>query len=358
MMFFMLFVQLSLWLLLTSVTSIFAAEIDCTDEDSLSSVISCVKSAIQPKNSELYSPVTNETVLTNFYYFIKNVTTSRQCDLSLPESLSSIFKSKYYVEGNTTYCIIYNYQDVNNDGYFDDGQGVYIVNMNQNFNPVSIAIPHPLYDTNTPALGIDVFAALKGHSFSIATAHRHANAATSSCQSSYKVADVVHNIDNFYFYFHKAIQDLSEATEDGPLPHIQFHATGASTCQGVNVFISSGFSDPPHESSPATRILNEAKAQLPSWNISYPDDVASNGCNLYGTGNTVGRMMNGVPHSATCTTAADKNTALPSSVFVHIEMKWDYRSSVDWVPVMAAAFPTPTNVACASLPIKSGYKGS
>lgn len=350
-----------------------ATDLDCTGESSLSAVISCVKSSIQPKESELYSPVTDEETHSLFYNLIQNITTEKQCELTLPTVLSPLFKTKNFTEDGSTYCIIYPYQDTNNDGYFDDGHGVYIINIETASAPtfLSVVVPHPLHDTNTPALGITVFSSLKALTFSVAGAHRHTNADSSACQSSYKEADVVHTTDSFFYTFHKAIHDLN-LTSSGTggwsgstLPHVQFHSMGTSTCPGVDVFISSGFSDPPHALSPASSILSAATAAYPHWNISYPDALNSNGCNLYGTGNTIGRYMNDVPLADVCSTAADKSTALDSSVFVQVELKWDYRKGADWAPVMVAAFPPPPPTSfptsaspedCLPLSIKYGMK--
>mmetsp|Transcript_29252 Transcript_29252/g.49375 ORF Transcript_29252/g.49375 Transcript_29252/m.49375 type:complete len:372 (-) Transcript_29252:306-1421(-) len=343
-----------------------AVDIDCTAETSLSSVISCVKSSIQPKDTGLYSIVSDESTHVQFYHLIQNITSHQQCEsITVPSPLSSIFKTKTYLEDETNYCLVYTYQDVNNDGYFDDGHGVYIINLDPNPNPISVVVPHPLYDTNTPALGITVFTHLKGHVFSIAGAHRHTNDVTSSCQSSYKVADSVHNVDNFFLTFHTAIDDLTSSSPSGPLPHVEFHSMGSSTCPGVDVFVSSGFSDPPDSSSPAAAIYDAAVAAQSGWVVSFPDAVNSGGCNLYGTTNTVGRMMNGVARDDLCTTAADKATKLASSVFVQVELKWDFRSGSDWAPIMAAAFPPPTSIPsvaptttplCTTLSIESGYQ--
>jgi hypothetical protein len=349
-----------------SSSTINAVDIDCTSESSLVSLISCVKSSIQPKDSELYSVVTEESTHMQFYHLIQNITSMKQCEsVVIPSPLSTIFKSKTYVDDGTSYCVVYTYQDINNDGYFDDGHGVYIINVDELPNPISVVVPHPLYDTNTPALGITVFSTLKGHAFSIAGAHRHANDITSTCQSSYKVADSVHNVDNFFLTFHTAIDDLTSASPEGALPHVEFHSMGSSTCPGVDVFVTSGFSDPPDSLSPAATIFNSAVSAKPDWVVSYPDAANSNGCNLYGTGNTVGRMMNGVPRADICTTSADKATALASSVFVQVELKWDFRSGSDWAPIMLDAFPLPTPTpssspsagsSCYHFDIESGYK--
>lgn len=343
-----------------------AVDIDCTGEASLTSVISCVKSSIQPKDTELYSIVSDESTHFQFYQLIQNITHYKQCEsFSVPSSLSTIFKTKTYVEDGISYCVIYTYQDINNDGYFDDGHGVYIISLDSSPNPISVVVPHPLYDTNTPDLGITVFSTIKGHVFSIAGAHRHTNDVTSTCQSIYKVADSVHNVDNFFLTFHTAIDDLTSSYPSGPLPHVEFHSMGTSTCPGVDVFVSSGFSDPPDASSPAAAIYNAAVAAQSGWVVSYPGAVNSGGCNLYGTTNIVGRMMNGVAREDLCTTAADKASKLASSVFVQVELKWDYRSGSDWAPIMAAAFPPPTSSPssaptatplCTPLPIESGYK--
>ena len=104
-------------------------------------------------------------------------------------------------------------------------------------------------------------------------------------------------------------------------------------------------------------IINAAATSHPEWDVAYPEATNANGCNLYGTGNTIGRMMNAVPTRDVCTVAADKSTALASSIFVQVELKWDYRSAVDWIPIMTTAFPRPAEEGgCTSFPLESGYR--
>jgi hypothetical protein len=89
--------------------------------------------------------------------------------------------------------------------------------------------------------------------------------------------------------------------------------------------------------SPAKRIREELRAQFPTWTVSIPSDTSST-CQLTGTQNVVGRLLNGVSESRVCTKRA--NACIATGQFVHIEQ---LDSSLD--PIHDEKFTKAVNLA-------------
>lgn len=230
-----------------------------------------------------------------------------------------------YNDSNIFYCIIYEYQDENNDGIFDHGYGLYIISMEEISVPLAIEIPHPKYDTKSSELGIAAFVQLRARYFCITGAHRHAILEESPCQDQYYAADAAHSNSTIFYSFSKTIYDIHKLN----VTHLQFHVMGTSTCPDVNVFVSNGFSLPPAPYSEATRIVEEMRIANPTWNISLPQDPVD--CKLLATSNVMGRVVNGVPEQESCYTKSD-SSALNTSAFIHIEQESTYIVQIDpWI---------------------------
>ena len=113
------------------------------------------------------------------------------------------------------------------------GQGFYCVDFDS-AAAHHISAPHPLYDSDTNTESVTVMRATGARFLSVATSHRCANAAASSCSGTtsvcgaagpYKVSDAAHNVDAFFHHFGTNVHDQSASTHT-----LQVHGCGASTC--------------------------------------------------------------------------------------------------------------------------------
>ncbi len=169
----------------------------------------------------------------------------------------------------------------------------------------------------------------------MAGTHRRANAATSSCQSSFQIADVAHNT-NLPFHWIASAMQAEDSTRSVSATTLQFHGMGTSTCAGVDVYLTQGTGTLVMDTAGPLFALKSALASnLPLWQVTVPGDTPS--CNLSGGSNVQGRLKNGVLPDQVCTVAADASAV--SGRFIHIEQKFAFRDPLDWEAVLEDAFP-------------------
>jgi hypothetical protein len=255
------------------------------------------------------------------------------CDsVTLPATLIASYAIGSFtdVDNGRTYCVLREVGDAEPDGRVDLGWGTFIVNPRA-ARPLHIDIAHPLFDTNTAAEGIRVFKETDSRTFLMSGAHRNANAAASSCQASYKQADVAHNTVNMFQPTLLEREDFFAPT--GGETAIQFHGMGSSSCPGVDVYLTYGRNQAPAAGSPLAVLKSELQSARPGWAVRIPGDAP--GCSLHGSSNTQGRRINGVPEEDVCSTAATD----VSGRFIHIEQKFDYRDADDWIASIGATWP-------------------
>jgi hypothetical protein len=253
-------------------------------------------------------------------------------DVTLPATLIASYALGSFTDaGNDrTYCVLREVGDAEPDGRVDLGWGTFVVNPRAT-RPLHIDIAHPLFDSNTAAEGIRVFKQTDSRTFLMSGAHRNANVAASSCQVSYKEADVAHNTVNMFQPTLLEREDFFAST--GGETAIQFHGMGSSSCPGVDVYLTYGRNQVPAAGSPLAVLKSELQSAHPDWAVRVPGDTP--GCSLHGSSNTQGRRINGVPEQDVCSTAA----ADVSGRFLHIEQKFAYRDADDWIASIDASWP-------------------
>jgi hypothetical protein len=202
------------------------------------------------------------------------------------------------------------------------GLGTYLVDPSYVRN-VIVEVPHPLWDTNTPEEGSDVFQGLGARALFIAGTHRCANPDTpsgcsgtsTSCNTGsipVRISDAPHFTGNFMYAAHSAGLQMV------PQP-ISLNLHGNSS-EPVEVTLSDGTRIPGSDTAMVHRLRNALAARAVTvGSCNWPDDAltAQNPC---GTTNVQGRLSNGSPES--CSTSA--TTA--SGLFLHIEQHLNIRN--------------------------------
>ena len=202
---------------------------------------------------------------------------------------------------------------------------------------LAVQVAHPLGDLDTWLEGVTVFGSARARSFLLSGAHRNANDANSSCQSSFKESDAAHETAHMFQPSTQATLDWYTSEQlDGLLRVIQFHGMGTSTCPGVDVYMTYGLGPGAGNPAPGDDLLGlqaALQAAHPGWVVVVPGGTPT--CTLNATTNTQGRLLNGVAPTAVCGTAA----AAYSGRFIHIEQKRDFRDPQDWLGAIEATWP-------------------
>jgi hypothetical protein len=212
-----------------------------------------------------------------------------------------------------------------------EGRGFYCIDF-QASNTHHISAPHPLYDMNTNIEAVTVMRGTGARFLSISSTHRCSNAATSSCSGTtsacgaagaYKVSDLAHTVDSFFYRFGKAVHDRSATTTT-----IQLHGCGSSACpsNNDNMDIVARLSAGTTNDLPGTALVNVLNAELNAALLAL-ELGASLSCSepsadkqLCGTTNTLGRYINGQPDP--CQNAASDFTR---SRWLHVEQNRNLR---------------------------------
>jgi hypothetical protein len=167
---------------------------------------------------------------------------------------------------------------------------------------------------------------------SVSTTHRCANAAASSCSGTtsacgtagpYKVSDVAHVVDAFFFRFGVAVHDRSAATRT-----LQLHGCGSSACPSnhdagdIVARLSAGTTT----DLPGDELVNRFHAalnlELAPLSLGTAKSCSEPGPDkqLCGTTNTLGRYING--QADPCQNPA---SSFSGSRWLHVEQNRNLR---------------------------------
>lgn len=211
------------------------------------------------------------------------------------------------------------------------GRGFYCVDFDS-LNSHHVSVPHPLFDSHTNTEAVTIMRATGARFLSLSSTHRCSNAATSSCsgttsvcgvQGAYKVSDVAHTVDSFFYHFGRAVNDRSASTHT-----LQLHGCGATACPSSNddADIVARLSAGTTNNLPATELVNVLNAEL-NEELAPIQSGSSLSCSepgsdkqLCGTTNTLGRYING--QMDPCQNGA---TDFANSRWLHIEQNANIR---------------------------------
>lgn len=98
---------------------------------------------------------------------------------------------------------------------------------------------------------------------------------------------------------------------------------GGPSCS-VEAYLTHGRNQAPVAGDKILELKSNMLTLHPTWNIGVP---GTNACNLNGTDNVQGRLLNGVPAGSVCGTAAAGYTGR----FIHNEQDPGFRDPADWL---------------------------
>jgi hypothetical protein len=225
---------------------------------------------------------------------------------------------------------------------------------------LSFDCPHPMYDAETGEQGIRMLKGATARSWIVSGSHRMANNRTvGTCQPQYShyASDVAHSVNNCFHSAVAAIKFYYESVVHEDYTSIQLHGMGKTACGSIGTFLSHGScSVLPSSSSSSSSSSNRSSSSSSSTNkieilqkIAQTYDtsdtgrhvVATNGsgdCELCGSTNTQGRLINGIALEDICDTFASTYNGR----FIQIEQKRDYRRegyAQFWNNVFNEAYP-------------------
>jgi hypothetical protein len=309
-----------------------AATLTCSTATTLDALATCLKNQIPGNGSGEWVAAT-ATEQTAWRSAVRQMLTGA-CNFALPAAIATAAQIRTFNDSSTgkSYCLLMEVLDANNNGKVDRGWGAFMVNPSAT-REISHQAPHPLSDLNTENQSIGVFGGTDSRSWVMTGAHRLAASSSNSCQSSYGASDAAHAVNNM---FHATNIELMSFYGANDWQAIQWHGMAADTCS-TNAFLSHGRDVNPAPGDKNLLLKNSMLAAHPTWDIETPDTS----CTLNATDNVQGRLINGVPESSVCGTAASSYTGR----FLHIEQDPNMRSAADWIPsvneVWSTGTPTP-----------------
>ncbi|MGE0131789.1 MAG: BACON domain-containing protein [Blastocatellales bacterium] len=296
------------------------ADLTCSSATTLESLATCIRGQMPQSGSNGF--VAPNAAEQADWRAVVNQMLQGQCDFTLPNSLSGAMRISTFTDSGNgrNYCVLMEVQDANNNGYVDRGWGTFIV-YNNATRELSHQAPHPISDSTTENQAITIFKETDSRSYLMSGAHRSANSASSSCQSSYGSADAAHNVNNM---FHAANQELINWYGATAWNAIQWHGMAADTCSNTHVYPTHGMNITPLATDKISELRDNVLVYHPAWDVDLPGAGA---CSLNATDNTQGRLINGVPAGSVCGTAASSYNGR----FIHIEQDPSYRNPADWI---------------------------
>lgn len=200
--------------------------------------------------------------------------------------------------------------------------GNVIVDLDTSAKKLSFDCPHPLFDAETGEQGIRLLKGTRSRSWIVAGSHRMANNSTEgTCQPPHYPSDAAHSIQNCFLAAVAAVKFYYGSVLRQDYTSVQLHGMGSSTCGDVDTFFSHGSCD--QESDMEKIDILQRIADLHPLDDGWHAVAGRNSsrCNLCGTTNIQGRLINGAAKTALCTTPASSY----NQKFIQIEQKRDYR---------------------------------
>jgi len=307
---------------------------DCAASNTLEQLGACITAKMPRKDTNGYVVPTKATQ-DAWKQVVAQMLAGKCDDIALPEPLKSAYTIGAFngKENSSSYCVLMEILDSNNDGSVDRGWGTFIVNTKPS-RELSIQAPHPLYDIGTESEAIAVFKGTNARSFMLAGSHRDANPQRTPCEASTGEgeADAAHNDTSLFFAATQTLADYYNANGKA-WDELQFHGMGASTCPGVDAFISNGTSKPPKPGDKTLELRANIAQRNAQWVITVAGETPS--CGETGGTNVEGRLLNNVSANQVCALSASDF----SGRFIHIEQKTNLRAAIaDWIAAINATW--------------------
>jgi len=200
--------------------------------------------------------------------------------------------------------------------------------------PLIVEVPHPFFEFDTLAEGLEVFERAGARALLVSGTHRCANVASSGCdgrtavcsssREPYRESDPAHTTESSFHVMHRATTELFEQSLA-----LSLHGFG-----DAGISISNGTTGPATAESPVARLGDSLRDEFSDTTITYCNDIPNRTREerFCGTTNIQGRHLNGA--SPACTEAASEATGR----FIHLEQSREIRREFDRVASAVADF--------------------
>ena len=282
-----------------------------------------------------------------------HTSSSSSCDDIDLRSLKGMYRIGTFVdrENGRSYCIF-----ATTSILYPWGNVVVDLDASPATKNLSFDCPHPKFDAETAEQGLRMLKGTTSRSWIVAGSHRMANnRAFGTCQPqlSYYPSDAAHSVDTCFLAAVAAIKFYYESIVQQDYTSVQLHGMGKTSCGTIDTFFSHGSCSQQTIVANADEkidILQRIARAHPFDNgrhtVAGRDDddddsgssSGSNDCNLCGSTNIQGRLINGVARIDLCDTLASSYTGR----FIQIEQKREYRRESlarFWNDVFNEAYP-------------------
>ena len=239
--------------------------------------------------------------------------------VEVPDSLNGVYELSPFQDLTTgqDYCVLYSKSTT-------QPWGTVIVNRDPDARNLSIDSIHPLFDRFTGELSMAVFSKTRAQTFLLSGSHRHAMDEPSPCSGDdnhFRISDPAHAPSVLL----SAARAINQYYRNYDLDYtaIQLHGMSKLSCPGVDAFLSYGVdsSSPGLGKEKIDIFRDELQAVFEDVTFTIPGETPE--CHLLGTGNIIGKMINGVEKGNICN--SNVTASVHSGHFLHIEIKLHLR---------------------------------
>ena len=278
---------------------------------------------------------------------------SPSCDHIDLRSLKGTYRIGIFVdrENGRRYCIL-----ATTSILYPWGNVVIDLDASSATKNLSFDCPHPKFDAETGEQGLRLLKGTTSRSWIVAGSHRMSNNRSNTvgtCQPEYlhSSSDAAHSVNTCFLAAVAAIQFYYESVIHQDYTSVQLHGMGQTSCGTIDTFFSHGSCSQQTTVAMNTDekidILQRIARAHPFDNGRHAaagrvdDDSSSSSssdCNLCGSTNIQGRLINGVARNDLCDTFATSYTGR----FIQIEQKREYRRESlarFWNDVFNDAYP-------------------
>ncbi len=283
----------------------------CPDAATMDELVACLKARMPRGGSGTYvAPGAKEQAA---WRTIATAMLTGSClDISISKHLRGDVELRRLADAGlgTSFCVLVDARDDDKDGTSDLGWGAFITASSWN-RELHLQAPHPLHDRTTPEEAAGIFQDAAARSLAIAGAHRYTLPKPAGGHSE---TDMAHQTGTMFQASLRAVLDIAGAAADV----LQVHGMAATSCDGVDIYITGGEKAVPAPGSAVVRLRDAMREAHATWSITTYGDTPT--CGLHGSTNAQG-----------------PDVRAAGAAFLHAEAAPGFRSPGDWSPAVVGA---------------------